>query len=98
MQLLDTHPWIVEGDVAGSGVIFELDAAASGDGISPKLQQLIATQPVPLAGGRESVEQDELSATVTNATTTTTAAGIMIVWPPTKMVLMRQSGNVATGY
>ena len=60
MQLLDTHPWIVEGDVAGSGVIFELDAAACGDGIPPKLQQLIARHPIPLAGGRESVEQDKL--------------------------------------
>ena len=79
MQLLDTHTWIVEGDVAGSGVIFELDAAASGDGIPRKLQQLIATQPGPLAGGRESVEQDKLSATVTNVTTTTSVAGIMIV-------------------
>jgi hypothetical protein len=79
MQLLDTHPWIVEGDVAGPGVTFELGAAASGDGIPRKLQQLIATQPGPLAGGGESVEQDELSATVTNATTTTTVAGVMIV-------------------
>ena len=46
--------------MASSGVIFELDAAACGDGIPPKLQQLIARHPIPLSGGRESVEQDKL--------------------------------------